>query len=161
MGRGLETEERLEILQAVMHVLIENGGVTAISQSNAACLINPARYIEAHAEGFIYYGVLNVRFFSISNRPGEMLMDTLGGAAFGVPDVQCHFLQLDPAAVSPYLFNAGVYLVQNGDVIEDGHTLPSIDGQSKWSCQHEDALVPPERLVLDVNPGVGLAAGNR
>ena len=90
-----------------------------------------------------------------------MLMDTLGGAAFGVPDVQCHFLQLDPAAVSPYLFNAGVYLVQNGDVIEDGHTLPSIDGQSKWSCQHEDALVPPERLVLDVNPGAGLAAGNR
>ena len=161
MGRGLETEERLEILQAVMHVLIENGGVTAISQSNAACLINPARYIEAHAEGFIYYGVLNVRFFNISNRPGEMLMDTLGGAAFGVPDVQCHFRAIDPAEMSAYLYNTAVYLLQHGDVIADGHTLPSIDEHSQWPCQHEDALIAPERVVVDVNPGAGFAAGNR
>lgn len=161
MGRGLKTEYRLEILQAVMHVLIENGGVTAISQSNADCLINPARYIEAHAEGFIFYGVLNVRFFNIGNRPGEMLMDTMGASVFGVPDMQCHFRQLDPDEVSPFLFNAGAYLVQNGDVIEDGHTLTSIDGRSKWPCQHEDALMRPKRPVVDVNPGAGLAAGNR
>ena len=153
MGRGLDTEERLEILQAVMHVLIANGGITAISQTNAGCLLDPQRYLQAHADGFIYYGVLNVRFFNISNRPGEMLMDSLGGTAFGVPDVQLHFEALDPAEVSRFLFNTGVYLVQHGDVIQDGHTLTSMDGQSKWPCQHEDALAAPERVVVEVRAG--------
>ena len=161
MGRGLDTEDRLEILQAVMHVMIENGGVTAISQSNAVCLINPQRYVQTHADGYIYYGVLNVRFFNISNHPGDMLMDTLGAAAFGVPDVQLHFKALEPAQVTPFLFNTGVYLIQNGDAIQDGHTLTGVDGRSKWPCQHEEALIGPERLVLDVNPGAGFAAGQR
>ncbi|MEG0974098.1 MAG: DUF4261 domain-containing protein [Comamonas sp.] len=161
MGRGLETEERLEVIQAVMHVMIENGGITAISQTNAGCLIKPERYISMHAEGSVYYGVLNVRFFNISNHPGEMLMDSLGLATFGLPDVQCHFKALNPPEVSRFLFNTAAYLIQNGDVIQDGHTLPSIDGQGKWPCQHEEALIPPERMVLDVNPGLGLAAGNR
>ena len=161
MGRGLETEERLEILQAVMHVMIENGGITAISQSNAGCLINPARYLQNHADGFVYYGVLNVRLFNISNHPGDMLMDTLGATAFGVPDVQCHFRDLDTGEMARFLFNTGVYLVQNGDIIQDGHTLPSIDGHSKWVCQHEESMIDDERLVLDVNPGPPWAAGKR
>lgn len=152
MGRGLSVPERLEILQAVMHVLIENGGVTAISQTNAGCLLNPQRYLQAHAEGFVYYGVVNVRFFNISNRPGEMLMDSLGGATFGVPDVQLLFSELDPAEVSRFVFNTSVYLVEQGDVIADGHTVAGIDGHSKWACKHLDALVEPERLVVDIDP---------
>jgi len=152
MGRGLSVPERLEILQAVMHVLIENGGVTAISQTNAGCLLNPQRYLQAHAEGFVYYGVVNVRFFNISNRPGEMLMDSLGGATFGVPDVQLLFSELDPAEVSRFVFNTSVYLVEHGDVIADGHTVAGIDGHSKWACKHLDALVEPERLVVDIDP---------
>ena len=161
MGRGLEVEDRLEILQAIMHVMIDNGGITAISQTNAGCLINPAQYVQNHAEGYVYYGVLNVRFYNISNRPGEMLMDTLGLVAWGVPDVQCHFHTLNPNEVMRYLFNTAVYLIQNGDVIEDGHTMKGIDGQSKWPCQHEEAMKGPERLVLDVNPGPAYAAGKR
>lgn len=152
MGRGLPVPERLEILQAIMHVLIENGGVTAISQTNAGCLLNPQRYLQAHADGFIYYGVVNVRFFNISNRPGEMLMDSLGGATFGVPDVQLLFSEMDPAEVSRFVFNTSVYLVEHGDVIADGHTVAGIDGQSKWACKHLDALVEPERLVVDIDP---------
>ena len=61
-----------------------------------------------------------------------------------------HFTTLDPAQVSAYLYNTAVYLIQNGDVIEDGHTLDSIDGQEKWPCQHEDALVGPEREVVEI-----------
>ena len=161
MGRGLEVEDRLEILQAVMHVIIENGGVTAISQSNARCLLNPQTYIQHHADGYVYYGVINVRFFNISNHEGDMLMDSVGGSVFGVPDVQCHFRGLDPSDISRFVFNSAVYLIQNGDVIEDGHTLAGIEQGSKWRCQHEDALVAPERVVLDANPGAPYAAGNR
>ncbi|QIL81102.1 DUF4261 domain-containing protein [Diaphorobacter sp. HDW4A] len=161
MGRGLEVEDRLEILQAIMHVIIENGGVTAISQSNARCLLNPETYVQNHADGYAYYGVLNVRFFNISNHEGDMLMDSVGASVFGVPDLQCHFRQLDPSEVSRFVFNSAVYLIQNGDVIEDGHTLAGIEKGSKWRCQHEDALVAPERLVLDANPGAPYAVGNR
>lgn len=161
MGRGLEVEDRLEIIQAIMHVIIENGGVMAISQTNAACLINPQLYLANHASEYVYYGLLNVRFFNISNSPGDMLMDTLGLAVFGVPDMQCHFRQLEPGDVAKLLFNTGVYLIQNGDVIEDGHTVAAIDGASKWKCQHENALHGPDRVVVDVNPGAPFAAGNR
>ena len=161
LGRGLPAEDRMEILQAVMHVLIENGGIAAISQTNAGYLINPQRYTESHARGYVYYGLLNIRFFNISNQPGDMLMDSLGLSAFGVPDVQCHFRAIDPAEMSAYLYNTAVYLLQHGDVIADGHTLSSIDEHSQWPCQHEDALIAPERVVLDVNPGAGFAAGNR
>ena len=54
-----------------------------------------------------------------------------------------HFTTLDPAQVSAYLYNTAVYLIQNGDVIEDGHTLDSFDGQEnghacmrmRWWCR--------------------------
>ena len=36
-------------------------------------------------------GLINVRYFSISNDPGAVVMDTLGLHVFGLPDVQCHF----------------------------------------------------------------------
>ncbi|QNP49507.1 DUF4261 domain-containing protein [Diaphorobacter aerolatus] len=161
MGRGLQIEDRLEILQAIMHVVIECSDVKAISQTPARCLLNPETYLQNHADGYVYYGLFNLRFFSISNENGDMLMDSLGLSVFGVPDMQCHFWELDPTAMSRMLFNSAVYLIQNGDVVEDGHTLAGITEGSRWRCQHEDSLVAPERMVLDVNPGAPYAAGNR
>ncbi|MNT93939.1 hypothetical protein D3C72_2355210 [compost metagenome] len=46
-----------------------------------------------------------------------------------------------------------MYLIQHGDVIQDGHTLTSIDGQHKWPCCHEEAVAAPERVVVDVEAG--------
>ena len=47
------------------------------------------------------------------------------------------------------------------DVIESGHTVGGLEPGEKWRCQHEDAMVPPERVVLDLNPGLDHAAGGR
>ena len=52
MGRGLEVEDRLEILQAVMHVIIENGGVSAVSQSNARCRRRPPPSLPPPADNY-------------------------------------------------------------------------------------------------------------
>lgn len=106
-------------------------------------------------------GPINVRFFNIHDSGGEMLMDTRGLAAFGLPDVQCHFRGLDPKEVARVLYNTSFYLYQNGDVIDDGHTVAGIEPSSKWICQHEDSLVGPDRVVLDLNPGPPYAAGGR
>ena len=90
-----------------------------------------------------------------------MLMDTRGLNEIGLHDLQCHFRDLDPREVSQVLYNTSAYIIENGDVIEPGNTIAGISEGSKWVCQFEDALVAPARVVLDVNPGIPHAAGNR
>lgn len=100
--------------------------------------------------------------FNINNvGPGEMVMDSLGLAALGLCDVQCHFKELDPNSVARALYNLAAYLFERGDVIEDGHTVEGATPGSKWRCRYEDALVPPARVVLDLDPGSRFAAGGR
>jgi ligand-binding SRPBCC domain-containing protein len=86
-------------------------------------------------------------------------MDTRGLDVFGLPDLQCHFRNLDPKAVAGMLYNTAAYILEHGDVIADGHTVAGISAKDKWQCQHEDSLAAPERTVLDVNPGKPFAAG--
>jgi hypothetical protein len=88
------------------------------------------------------------------------VVDTRGLAVFGLPDLQCHFHSLGMEQMFPFLCDLGVYLFENGDVIESGHTIPGLDG-TNWRCRHENSLVPPTRIVLDINPGPQYAAGNR
>ena len=88
-------------------------------------------------------------------------MDTLGLAALGLPDLQCHFRDLIPGEVAALLKNAGYYIFENGDVIENGHTLEGITAGSRWRCQHEESMLKPSRVVLDLDPGPTHAAGNR
>jgi hypothetical protein len=59
------------------------------------------------------------------------------------------------------LYNTGWYLFENGDVLEDGHTVQGVEPGSRWRCQHETALVPPQRVVVDINPGAPYTAGDR
>lgn len=106
-------------------------------------------------------GPLNVRFFNISNSPGDMVMDTLGLGALGQTDLQCHFRGMDPQAVARILLNTAVYLLENGDVIENGQTVQGRSPMEKWKCQYEDSLLKPSRVVLDLNPGGQYAAGGR
>ena len=77
----------------------------------------------------------------------------------GLHDLQCHFRQLDPNDVIGVLANTAIYIAQNGAVIESGHTIAGVDPGSMWSCQFEESLIEPKRVLLDINPGVDFAAG--
>ena len=88
-------------------------------------------------------------------------MDTLGLAALGLPDLQCHFRGLAPEAVAPLLYNTAYYIFEKGDVIDDGHTVEGVTPGERWPCQHEASLVEPRRVVIDLDPGPAHAAGNR
>ena len=60
-----------------------------------------------------------------------------------------------------YMFNFTSYLYAQGeDIIKDGDTMDGRNSQERWRCQHEDALVSPSRVVIDVNPGE-FGAGKR
>ncbi|MBO0822602.1 MAG: DUF4261 domain-containing protein [Actinobacteria bacterium] len=106
-------------------------------------------------------GLVNVRMFRVEGTDGDILMDTMGLAALGLPDIQCHYNGLEPGRVATQVYNIGNYLYENGDVIEDGHTVEGLEPDQRWRCRHEASIVGPPRIVLDVNPGAPFAAGNR
>jgi hypothetical protein len=164
MSSPLEHRERLELFQDALAGILEALPALAIHWQPTGQFVNPLRFLEACQEGGssrFLAGSLNVRFYNITNSPGDMLMDTLGLAALGLPDLQCHYRTLTPGAVAAVLANTGYYIFENGDVIEDGHTVEGITAGSKWRCQHEESMLKPSRVVLDLNPGRPHAAGNR
>lgn len=102
----------------------------------------------------------NVRLFTVAGEEGVMVMDTLGLDVFGLPDLQVHFRDLDPGLVGRQLWALAAYVLEHGDVIDDGHTVQGVDDAS-WRARHEDALVGPPREVIDLDPGDPWAAGTR
>jgi hypothetical protein len=166
MAGGLEYKTRLALFQKVLTSVLEVIPCQVIHWQPTQQIVESINYLTTVSSGSypnLQAGGLNVRLFQIINEDsqGDTLMDTLGLAALGLPDLQCHFRDLDVEAVAGMLYNTGLYLFENGDVIEDGHTVAGIYPDDKWLCQHEDSLANPERIVLDINPGYPFAAGNR
>ena len=51
--------------------------------------VDPAKYVAANPDNPIRRGALNVRMFRVANgEPGDMVMDTMGLAAFALRDLQ-------------------------------------------------------------------------
>lgn len=162
MARSLTAPDRVSLFHGVLQAAIELTKPIALVFKHSQQVVHPQAYLDSCGDGPILRpGSLNVRFFNISNSSGEMLMDTRGLSEIGLHDLQCHFRDLDPNDVSGLLYNTAIYLFENGPVIESGNTVAGIEEGSKWICQFEDALVPPERDVLDLNPGPPHAAGGR
>ena len=113
---------------------------------------------------FLWFGV-NARFFNIQDSD-DMIMDTLGLFAIGLPDVQLHFRDMDPNPLSSYLYNVAQYLYDNDCPIKSGETIDgvgpdgSISRELQWTCAYEHSLLQPARDVLDICPGP-FAAGRR
>ncbi len=164
MSSPLDYKERIGLFQGVLAGVLEVVPALAVHWRPTGQFIDPRRYLEAYREGGssrFLAGSLNVRFYNISNSPGDMMMDTLGLAALGLPDLQCHFRDLEPGRVASLLSNTSYYIFDRGDVIEDGHTVEGLPDGSRWQCQHEVSLLQPPRVVLDLDPGPPHAAGGR
>jgi hypothetical protein len=154
-ARGLDREERLDVYLGMVSSLIELTPCRAILWTPAGKLVDPKALLRSLEPGEGYdplHSALNVRLFNVEDRrPGELVMDTLGLAPFGLPDVQLHFLDLDPSKVAGFLHGVARYLFGQGPVIEEGDTVPGSDG-APWLCRYEEALVAPERVVIDIEP---------
>lgn len=164
MSSGLPYRERLDLFTSALLGILEAAPPNAIHWQPTQRIVDPGAYVRAAAESQVqrlFAGPVNVRFFNITGTDGDMLMDTLGLAALGLPDLQCHFRNLDPGAVARFLYNTALYVFENGDVIADGHTVEGIEPGSKWRCRHEDALVAPPREVIDLDTQDPNAAGTR
>jgi hypothetical protein len=162
MARQLRPQERVRLFHGVLQSVVELTNPDALVFKHSQQVVAPKAYLDAEAHSPIQKpGALNVRFFNISNSNGDKLMDTRGLNEIGLHDLQCHFRDLDPNDVCRVLYNSAHYIFEKGAVIESGNTIAGIDEDSKWVCQFEDSLIEPKRELLDLNPGLPYAAGNR
>lgn len=169
MSSSLEYRARLALFHDCLRGVLDAIPCKAIHWHPSGRIVDPeawcADYDSKQPAQRFFAGAVNVRLFNIQNSSGpaggELVMDTLGLAALGLVDVQCHFQGIDPSQVARLLYNTAWYVFNEGDVIADGHTLEGVRRGSKWRCQHERALIGPERVVLDLNPGPEHATGTR
>jgi hypothetical protein len=153
---GSTPQQRVTALTAVVAELARHTGPVAISWPRSQRVTDPAQF-----SGDDLDGVINVRLFTVAGEPDVMVMDTLGLYVFGLPDVQCHFRDRAPGEIAAMLFATGSYIFESGDVILDGNTISAPDGEGRYVCRREPALLEPARTVLDVDLGDPYAAGER
>jgi hypothetical protein len=165
MARLLPPDVRYRLWNAVLLVLMDLIPPAAVHVHHCERIVAPEEVRRSSGTDNAIdrlCTLLNVRMFRITDsQPGDMLMDTRGLAALGLPDLQLHFRGLTPGKVAGELFNLGAYIFANGDCIKDGHTVQGFGANEKWRCQHEMSLLGPKRVVIDIDPGDPYAAGKR
>lgn len=162
LGAALPYKEQAEVILSQVEAALEcYPECIGIYSPKSGKLITPEMFEEQKnyslTERFIQLFV-NVRFFNVSEA-NEMVIDTLGFFVFGGADVQVHFKGLNPNHVVNYVYNIASYQFENDFPIKSGDTIDSIDENGKmqitpqWNVQYENALIDPERSVLDINCG--------
>ncbi|GAV15753.1 DUF4261 domain-containing protein [Paenibacillus sp. NAIST15-1] len=163
MASGLDPKSRLQLFTGSLRAVLETAPCDAIYFRESDKLVEPSAYLAAIEEGELLYGALNIRFYNVegtgSGRP-EGLMDSLGLVALGIPDVQCHYYDLEPDEVAGNLLNIAYYLFDRGDVIADGETIGFTE-EMRWRCEHQYGLAAPHRVVIDIDPGEPYYAGSQ
>jgi hypothetical protein len=155
-GEDRTPQQRWNAMSGVVAELIRLSHPTVLSWPQSQRVGDPELFAAGELDGLI-----NVRYFSIANDPGAIVMDTLGLHVFGLPDVQCHFRDREPAEIATTLFSTAAYLFRSGDVIADGNTISGPQADERLVCFREPALLEPRRLVIDVDLGDPYAAGRR
>lgn len=96
----------------------------------------------------------NVRLFNIS--PEFSLMDTVGNQQLDLPDIEAVFSRdYDCGDIDDFLRNLTYFLLSEGEVLKDKHT---VDGPRniRWQAHHfENSLVDPPRRVICFLPSDG------
>ena len=156
IGRGAPAQDRVKAFKASLEAVVEQTRPLAIWSAGGAELVSPDR-VDEHPLACL----VNVRLFRVEGDEGVCVMDTLGLDALGLPDFQLHFRELDPSVMAGHMRNLAAYAFEHGKEIASGHTISGPDGEGKWKLQLEDALVAPDRQVLDIDTGPPYAAGGR
>lgn len=153
--------KRTRLFHATLHAACALIQPKALVFRHSQQVISPVEYLGAWEQVPIYRpGSLNVRFYQVSEDGQEMLMDTRGLDEIGLPDLQCHFRELEPKEVGKTLRNIAYYMFEHGPIIQSGDSVGSTSGE-RWTCRRETSLMKPARDLLDLNPGQPYAAGKR
>lgn len=172
----LPRDQRVWLLMAVIGAVAKAVPVLAVNWIPTQRIVEPTRLLEDIDAGEpLMGGAVNVRLFHVepddgpgsgsdarARMPdplGEIVMDTLGLTAFGLPDLQVHARGLQPEQVAALLFTYAEHLFQHGDMSDDDR-VAGIEPGSEWPVRHELSLAAPRRVVLDLHAGAN-ALGSR
>lgn len=102
---------------------------------------------------FISYA-MNIRLFALNDQ--DMLIDTLGLYALGLPDVQYHYHGLDTVTVVRHAYMLAKFILDYNNPIKEGDPINAIEGLNisddrTWDMHFEDSMAQPKRQVVDVN----------
>ena len=90
----------------------------------------------------------NVRMFNVNAE--WTLMDTIGNGQLGIPDVEAcfHSDSFDFNQMDNFLRNVSLYVLNNGEVINDGDIMDD-PGGIRWKAhQFDNSICDPPRCVL-------------
>jgi hypothetical protein len=150
LGRGRDCAERVQALRATVD--------TAIALARPLATWWPASQQALPPGALVTHpltGVVNIRLFRSMSDPEVTLTDTLGLYTLGLPDVQCQSRNLDPHRLSDLLFELAEYLCKHGDVLRPGSPVPGLTTDQQFVPSRQPAMVPPHRMVIDLDPGPG------
>lgn len=153
LAGGLERNDRLRLIHAMVNAVMDQAMPLAIHWVPSSRIVEPSFYHQSlHHGGGVGDAVANVRLYRISDGvEGETVMDTLGLAPFGLPDLQIHFTGLDPSELAPLLLHYAEYLFEKGDVLDEDAMIRGVDEKDEWVVVRERALAPPLRHVINIH----------
>jgi hypothetical protein len=154
MKRTLDYKTRLVLFMNFLVAVTKATNPQVVYSASSQKLVDPLSLVKSWdgQEKENLFGIMNVRLFNISNsHTKELLMDTVGLSLLGLPDFQLRFSDLDESEVARLLWNYAYYIFEQGDVIENGNTLLGLEANSKWGCERQTSLAPPERVVINVD----------
>lgn len=155
MSRLLPYELRVEYFQKFLVSVIKASNPSALHFRGSDKLVEPNAFVDVveSEDPNLLHGIMNVRFFNISNgQEGKMLMDTLGLSTYGIPDFECLFAAYEPTEIATMLLGLANYVFESGDAVRSNTTVQGIGKNAIWKTQVANAKVAPERLVVEVIP---------
>jgi hypothetical protein len=162
LAGDLEPRDRLALFEAVLLGVIEATRPAAIHWRPAGKLVDPAALLRASGSAEVDAlpaAAINVRMYRVKQAdrtrlPDQpLLMDTLGLAALGLPDLQVAFHGMDPARVAAHLYAVALYTLRHGGVVGDGDAIEGPGRGQEWVGRRGRSAVEPARPVVDFHPG--------
>lgn len=147
---GLSYKNRLRLFQDAVLAAAEIGTPLGIYWRPSGKIVSPAllaRFTRGEEKRDPAYGAVAIR---VPTDGGPA--DTLGLAAFGLPDFQLAVEHRDPKRVEGFLASLAKYVFDLGDVIPDGRAMKGPDGLERLTAKLAPAHRPPARTVLALRP---------
>lgn len=154
-GAGVDRRVRLALFHGALSALLEEVPVRAVQWLPSQQVVAPGAYLEQLAQGEGLRGsAVNVRRYRLHSTEGIIhVVDTMGLAAFGLPDLQLSFTRLEPARVADWLYAQATLLFEEGEAFASRPALASIHGDEDWRMTEALSTASPTRRVLDITAG--------
>jgi hypothetical protein len=148
---GLNYKNRLRIFQDVVAAVCSCATPLAIRWRASGKLVNPLAMTRSPKPGEkrdALAGALNVRLLlPPAGTSARYVLDTLGLAALGLPDLEVLIRLENPQKVEPFVMSIARYIFDLGDVLPDGRVVKGPAGD-RWVVKRSRASNIPAREVL-------------